>query len=76
MKLVADSYGRLTAAELFRPGAAYDATRLADGKIMVVELVEKPLPVVKIVRRGKRRLLTSDQSISNEDVQKAMEVFP
>jgi len=32
MKLVADSRGRLTASDLFRPGSAYDATQLPDGK--------------------------------------------
>jgi len=46
MKLVADSRGRLTAADLFRPGTAYDATQLPDGKIVVVELVEKEVPEV------------------------------
>ena len=46
MKLVADSRGRLTAADLFRPGTAYDATQLPDGKILVVELVEREVPEV------------------------------
>jgi len=48
MKLVADSRGRLTAADLFRPGTAYDAIQLADGKILVVELVEREVPVVSV----------------------------
>ena len=48
MKLIADSRGRLTAADLFRPGTAYDATQLPDGKIMVVELVEREVPTVKV----------------------------
>ena len=76
MKLVADSRGRLTAADLFRPGAAYDATRLPDGKIVVVELVEKQMPKARLVREGKRVLITSERVITNEDVQKAMEEFP
>ena len=46
MKLVADSRGRLTAADLFRPGTAYDATQLADGRILVVQLVEKEVPEI------------------------------
>lgn len=41
MKLVADSRGRLTAAGLFRPGAAFDATQQPDGSTRLVELVEK-----------------------------------
>jgi hypothetical protein len=48
MKLVADSRGRLTAAELFRPGTAYDATQLADGKILVVELVAREVPEISL----------------------------
>ncbi len=44
MKLVADSRGRLTAADLFRPGTAFDASPQPDGSIRIVELVEKKLP--------------------------------
>ena len=47
MKLVADSRGRLTAAELFRPGTAFDASRLPDGTIRLAELVEKEVPTVE-----------------------------
>jgi hypothetical protein len=50
MKLVADSKGRLTAADFFRPGTAFDATRQPDGTIRLAELVEKEVPVVKPVR--------------------------
>ncbi|MGO8766261.1 MAG: hypothetical protein ACLQSR_14130 [Limisphaerales bacterium] len=48
MKLIADSRGRLTAADLFRPNTAFDASYQPDGSIRVVELVEKKVPVVKI----------------------------
>lgn len=54
MKLVADSRGRLTAAELFRPGKAYDATRQPDGTIRLAELVEKEVPVIRPRRVGGR----------------------
>jgi hypothetical protein len=50
MKLVADSRGRLTAADLFRPNTAFDASPQPDGSIRIVELVEKEVPVVKPVR--------------------------
>ena len=33
--------------DLFRPGTAYDATQLPDGKILVAELVEKEVPEVR-----------------------------
>jgi len=50
MKLIADSRGRLTAADLFRPNTAFDATVQPDGSIRVVELVEKEVPIVKVTR--------------------------
>ena len=50
MKLVADERGRLTSVELFRPGAAFNAEKLPDGSIRIVELVEKTVPTVNPVR--------------------------
>lgn len=50
MKLVADSRGRLTAADLFRPNTAFDATPQSDGSIRIIELVEKKVPVVRAVK--------------------------
>ena len=55
MKLVADSRGRLTAADLFRPNAAFDATRQPDGSIRVMELAEREVPLIR-PRRVKGRL--------------------
>ena len=54
MKLVADSRGRLTAADLFRPGTAFDASPQPDGSIRIVELVEKEAPTVRAVKIKKR----------------------
>ncbi len=53
MKLVADSRGRLTAADLFRPGAAFDASPQSDGSIRIVELVEKKVSTVRAVKMKK-----------------------
>ncbi len=50
MKLVADQRGRLTSAELFRPGAAFNVEKHPDGSIRIMELVEKETPLVKPVR--------------------------
>lgn len=47
MKLVADSRGRLTAADLFRPNTAFDASPQPDGSIRLIELVEKKVPTVR-----------------------------
>ena len=48
MKLIADSRGRLTSAELFQPGKAFDASVMSDGSIRIVELVEKSVPIAEI----------------------------
>ena len=48
MKLIADARGRLTAAELFKPGKAFDVSPMPDGSIRIVELVEKVVPTAKI----------------------------
>jgi hypothetical protein len=50
MKLVADSRGRLTAAEFFRPGTAFNLDRMSDGRIVLAELVEKEVPIVRAVK--------------------------
>lgn len=50
MKLVADERGRLTSAELFRPGTAFNAEKQPDGSIRIVELVEKDVPLVTPLR--------------------------
>ena len=75
MKLVADKHGRICSMELFTPRTAFDAKRFPDGRIMIVELVEKQPPVAKAVKKSGLVLLTSNQPVSNEDTQRAMEDF-
>ncbi len=57
MKLVADKLGRICSAELFPPRMAFDASRLPDGSVRVVQLVGKDVPVVKPVRTRKGFLM-------------------
>lgn len=76
MKLVADSQGRLCSRELFHPGTPFDASRLPDGSIRIMELVEKPAPVVRVVNEGGRTCLTSNRQVTLDDCQRAMEEFP
>jgi hypothetical protein len=71
MKLVADSRGRLTAADLFRPGTAFDAARMPDGTIRLAELVEKDVPVVKPVRT-KGGFLMCPVKVSREKIRAAI----
>ena len=71
MKLVADSRGRLTAADLFRPNTAFDASRQPDGSIRVVELVKKEVPVVKPVRT-KEGFLMLPVKISRKEIFRAI----
>lgn len=71
MKIVADSRGRLTAADLFRPGIAFDANRMPDGTIRLAELVEKEVPTVRPVRT-KDGFLMSPVNISRKDIRAAL----
>jgi hypothetical protein len=66
MTLTADSKGRLTSAELFKPGKSYDVAPMPDGGVRVIELVERQVPTVKVKfsKDGKfecRRLMTREQ---------------
>lgn len=72
MKLVADSRGRLTAAEFFRPGVAYDASRQPDGTIRLAELVEKDVPIIR-PRRIKGRLRLTGVNLSSETIVAAIQ---
>lgn len=45
MKLTSDNKGRLTCADLFPPRTTFDAQRMPDGAVRVVELVEKEMPI-------------------------------
>jgi hypothetical protein len=47
MKLVADDNGRLACKSRLTPSKAFSAERQADGRIRVIELVEKEVPVVR-----------------------------
>jgi hypothetical protein len=67
MKLVADSKGRLTAANLFRPNTAFDASRQPDGSIRVVELVEKEPPIVR-ARKINGRWTGADLKIDRQAI--------
>ena len=67
MKLIADSKGRLTSAELFPPFKPFSAERQPDGSIRLVELVEKEVSLVKIRRLdGKLRWPTGSNPSRNQ----------
>jgi hypothetical protein len=76
MKLTVDAHSRIASPELFRPKAAYDATKLPDGTIQLVELVPEVNPRPRLIRRDGHTYLQSDQPITNEDVAAAMAAFP
>ena len=75
MKLVADSRGRLTAADLFRPNTAFDASRQKDGSIRIVELVEKDVPLVKPIRT-KEGFLMCPVKVSRKTIVAAIRAGP
>jgi hypothetical protein len=76
MKLVADAKGRLTSAVLFRPHSAFDARPMPDGSIRLIQMVEKELPKARIVKRGGRKYLTNERTVTLADTQRVMEEFP
>ena len=71
MKIVADSRGRLTAADLFRPGTAFDANRMMDGRIILAELRPKEVPTVR-PRRINGRLTGGVVALSKETIAAAI----
>ena len=71
MKLVADSRGRLTCAEIFTPGTAYDVKKLPNGIIQAIELVEKEVPELK-ARRTKTGRLLLPKKVSREAILRAI----
>jgi hypothetical protein len=52
MRVSTDDRCRLQSRELFKPNTRYEGELAADGSIRLMELVEKPVPVVKIRRQG------------------------
>jgi hypothetical protein len=71
MKLVADKNGRICSAELFPPRTAFDASRLPDGSVRVVELVEKEVPLVKPIRT-REGFLMLPVKVSRESIRAAI----
>ena len=48
MKAVADSKGRLTAIQYFKPGKAFDISQQEDGSVRVIELAEREVPTARV----------------------------
>jgi hypothetical protein len=71
MKLISDSKGRLTSAELFPPFKPFSAERQSDGSIRIVELVEKEVQIVKPIRT-KDGLVLSPVKIGREAIRAAI----
>ena len=67
MKLVADERSRIASTVLFKAGAAYEAKKGADGRIILVELVPADVPTVQ-PRRIKGRLRGADVPLQRETV--------
>jgi hypothetical protein len=44
MKLIADSRGRLTSAEIFTPGSTFDVSRSEEGAIVLRKMVPEIIP--------------------------------
>jgi len=73
MKLVSDNKGRLTCAELFPPRTAFDAARLPDGSIRLVELEEKQVPLVRAQKIKGRWVGARDVTLDRAAVVEAIQ---
>lgn len=76
MRVSTDDRCRMQSRELFKPNTRYEGEIAPDGRVLLVELVEKTAPQAKLVRRNGRTLIESPKTITNEDVQRVMETFP
>ena len=76
MKLVTDAKGRLTSKVLFRPHSNFDARPMPDGSIRLMQITETELPKARIVKRGGRKYLTNERTVTLADTQRGMEEFP
>ncbi len=71
MKLKADDQGRLACAELFPPNGVFDAERLSDGSVRVIEQSAQGAPVVR-ARLVNGRLRGAEVTLSRETVAAAI----
>lgn len=76
MRVSTDDRCRLQSRELFKPNTRYEGEIAPDGRVLLVELVEKTAPKARLVRRNGRTLIETSKTITNEDVQRVMETFP
>lgn len=76
MKLTSDERCRIQSKDLFKPNTPYNAEKLADGRIVFVELVPKYAPRARLVRKGRRTFLVSENRLTNRDVAAALAQFP
>ena len=74
MTVIADSKKRVTLPA--KPGDRFDVQTFGEDKYVLTRLEPMPPPRARIVRRGGRSFLTNGRTITNADVQKAMEEFP
>ncbi len=61
---------------LVKPGQAYEVEKLSDRELRfrLIEVSERS--PARVVKRGKRTLLTSDRVLTQEEVDQALEDFP
>jgi hypothetical protein len=76
MRVSTDDRCRLQSRELFKPNTRYEGEIAPDGRVMLVELVEKTVPKARLVRRNGKTFLETSRTITNDDVQREMENFP
>lgn len=76
MKLVSDHRCRIQSRALLKANTPYDAEIAPDGRIVLTELVQKQIPVAKLVRKNGRTYLETSQTLTHEDVAAVIAQFP
>jgi hypothetical protein len=74
MTVIADSKKRVTLPA--KPGSRFDVQVFGEDKYVLTRLEPVTPPRARIIRRDGRAFLTNGRTITNADVQKAMEEFP
>lgn len=70
--------GRAALGRVAKKGERWKVEPVSGEQFIITRMVAltSKLPMVRIVRRRGRRMLTSDRTVTLEDTQRAMEAFP
>ena len=74
MTVIVDNKKRVTLPT--KPGGRFDPQAIGDEKFILTRLEPVKAHPAKVIRRGGRTFLAGGRTVTNADVQKALEEFP